>query len=105
MLFRSLELSRGNNGAEIRCFIQRVTHFHGIDLLGHLLHKRVHNGFMHEHARRGGATLSLARKTHSGHSTRPGLIQIRSEERRAGKECPSPWRSRWRLYHKKKKKK
>src|SRR3546814_14490482 len=33
------------------------------------------------------------------------LLQLRSEERRVGKECVSTCRSRWSPYHKKKKKK
>src|SRR3546814_15264652 len=36
------------------------------------------------------------------HAFRNALIPVRSEERRVGKECVSPCRSRWSPYHSKK---
>src|SRR3546814_19066467 len=35
--------------------------------------------------------------------THPAVAEVRSEERRVGKECVSPCRSRWSPYHKNKK--
>src|SRR3546814_15341277 len=49
---------------------------------------------------RGDAVLLVRRLRRGGLSLHPlGVIEVRSEERRVGKECVSTCRSRWSPYH------
>ena len=47
-----------------------------------------------------GETLAIVGESGCGKSvTAMSLLRLRSEERRVGKECSSPCRSRWSPYH------
>ena len=67
------------------------------------IHRRVALKLLHSHFELSSKSLErFEREAQAGgRLSHPGIVQIRSEERRVGKE----WRSRWAPYHEKKKQK